>query len=290
MWKRNKLKAGLLAALMAVSASVVHAASLIAGDDNSIFAKGLYLLDNHSDVAGTVIVANQYVRKKGTVYTRSWPLVGEFDDATDDLFALTPAALLQLPGNPGGEQHPSDLVIQERQNDDQVIYDYAKYNKETNKQAITCRDVLLKKDLSGLPVVDYLNETFNGVNTAAYAKLKNSGLKFPAGATGFLYQQSVINTTYLDFSLQEPTEFSRIDDWLAANGADDWNKLQWAGYWMVQSKKADEPWAAVEYQGKVYRALFTRAGDDSHALYKNNYFLNQTAFDALSEAIRQFYQ
>lgn len=290
MWKRNRLKAGLLAALMAVSASVVQAASIIATDDSSIFAKGLYLLDNHSDINGTVVVASQYLRKNGMMYTRSWSLAGEFDDATDDLFALTPSALLQLPGNADGEQHPSDLVIQERQNDEQISYDYAKYNKEANKQAITSRDVLLKKDLSGLPLADYLNETFNGVNAAAFSKLKNSGLKFPAGATGYLYQQSVINTTYLDFSLQEPTEFSRIDDWLNANGADDWNKLQWAGYWMVQSKKADEPWAAVEYQGKVYRALFTKAGDDSHALYKNNYFFNQAAFDALSEAIRQFYQ
>ena len=290
MWKRNRLKAGLLAALVSVSTSLVHAVSLVATDQTSIFAQGLYLLDNHTDPSGTIVVANQYIRKNGVVYSKSWALVGEFDDATDDLFALTPSALLLLPGNAGGEQYPSDLVIQEKQDNEQVSYEYARYNKEGNKQAVSNRDVLLRKDLSGLPVADYLNETFSGVNTVAYNQLKSSGIRFPKGAMGYLYRQSVMSTTYLDFSLLEPTEFSRMDDWLAANGADNWTRLQWAGYWVALPKKADESWGAVEYQSRVYRALFSRAGDDSHALYSNNYFFNQAAFDALSEAIRQFYQ
>lgn len=290
MWKRNRLKAGLLAALVSVSTSVVHAASLVATDQTSIFAQGLYLLDNHTDPSGTVVVANQYTRKDGVVYTRSWALVGEFDDAADDLHALTPSALLLLPGNASGEQYPSDLVIQEKQDKGQISYEYARYNREGNKLAMSNRDVLVMKDLSGLPVADYLNETFFAANAVAYSQLKSSGIKFPKGAIGYLYQQSVIHTTYLDFSLLEPTEFSRIDDWLNANDADNWTRIQWAGYWIAQPKKADELWGVVEYQSRVYRALFNRAGDDSHALYKNNYFFNQAAFDALSEAVRQFYQ
>ncbi len=289
LW-RERLRAGMLAVLLTVSSSVVHAVSSIANDQNSIFAKSLYLVDNLSEANNTIIVANQYTRKDGIIYSQSLPLVGDYDDASEDLFALTPSALLLLPGNAKGESYPSDLVIQEKHDDDVITYDYAKYNRESNKTALNSRDVLQKKDLSGLLLADYLNETFNAANASAFTHLKESGLRFPKGSIAYLYQQSVISTTYLDFSLQEATEFKHLDDWLAVNGSEGWKKLQWKGYWIAQPKAADEVWGVIEYQSWVYRALFSSAGDDSAALYKNNYFFNQTAFDAVSEAIKQFYQ
>lgn len=289
LW-RERLRAGMLAVLLTVSSSVVHAVSSIANDQNSIFTKSLYLVDNLSEANSTIIVANQYTRKNGVIYSQSLPLVGDYDDASDELYALTPSALLLLPGNAKGESYPSDLVIQEKHEDDVVTYDYAKYNKDANKTAMTSRDVMQKKDLSGLPVADYLNETFNSTTDSAFARLKGRGARFPEGSIAYLYQQSVINTTYLDFSLQEATEFSHLDDWLAANGSEGWKKLQWKGYRIAQPKATDEVWGMIEYQSRVYRALFTSAGDDSAALYKNNYFFNQTAFDAVSEAVKQCYQ
>lgn len=289
LW-RERLRAGMLAVVLAFSSSVVHAVSSIANDENSIFAKSLYLVDNLSEGNTKIIVANQYTRKNGTIYSQSLSLVGDYDDASDDLYALTPSALVLLPGNGKGESYPSDLVIQEKHEDDVITYDYARFNKETNKTALTNRDVMQKKDLSGLPVVDYLNETFNTTNDSAFARLKESDARFPPGSVAYLYQQSVINTTHLDFSLQEATQFKNLDEWLAANGGENWKKLQWKGYWIAQPKAADEVWGVIEYQSRVYRALFTSAGDDSASLYKNNYFFNNIAFDAVSEAVKQYYQ
>lgn len=290
LWWRERLRAGMLTVLLTVSNSMVHAVSSVVSDQDSIFAKSLYLLDNLTDGGATVVIASQYTRKEGAIYTKSWPVIGEYDDASDDLYALTPDAFLTIPGNAKGEQYPTDLVIQEKHDNNQIIYEYAKYNQEQNKAALTTRDVLVRKDLSGLPISEYLNETFDDATPAAYGKLKGSGLKFPAGSIAYLYQQTVINTTYLDFSMHEATSFKRLDEWLAANSAENWKKLQWKGYWIARSKNADEVWGVVEYQSRVYRALFTTAGDDSDSLYKNNYFFNQTAFDALSEAVKQFYQ
>lgn len=289
LW-RERLRAGMLAVLLTVSSSMVQAVSSIATDQNSIFARSLYLVDNLSEANTTIIVANQYTRKNGMIYSRSLPLVGDYDDASDELYALTPSTLLLLPGNAKGEAYPSDLVIQEKHDDDVITYDYARYNQDVNKTALTSRDVMQKKDLSGLPVADYLNETFNTTNDAAFAKLKEKGARFPQGSIAYFYQQSLINTTYLDFSLQEATEFKHLDDWLAANGSEGWKKLQWKGYSVAQPKAEDEAWGVIEYQSRVYRALFTKSGDDSASLYKNNYFFNQTAFDAVSEAVKQCYE
>lgn len=284
------VQAAMLSVVMAVPMTLVHAASTVANDQNSVFAKGLYLIDNNTDEEGKLVIANQYIRKNGVVYAKSWALTGEYDDAVDNLFVLSPLQLLTIPGNATGEQYPVDIVIQEKQDGDQVTYQYAKYNKENDNSTISNSDVLQKKDLAGLRIADYMNETFQEKDDPAFKSLQSSNLKFPNGSIGYLFQKSMINSTYLDFSLQEATDYDNLDAWINANEPNAWKKMKWNGYAIAQPKDQSESWGAVEYQGKVYQALFTYAGDDSESLYKNNYFFNQAAYEAVSEAIKKYYQ
>ncbi len=284
------VQAAMLSVVMAVPMTLVHAASTVANDQNSVFAKGLYLIDNNTDEEGKLVIANQYIRKNGVVYAKSWALTGEYDDAVDNLFVLSPLQLLTIPGNATGEQYPVDIVIQEKQDGDQVTYQYAKYNKENDNSTISNSDVLQKKDLAGLRIADYMNETFQEKDDPAFKSFQSSNLKFPNGSIGYLFQKSMINSTYLDFSLQEATDYDNLDAWINANEPNAWKKMKWNGYAIAQPKDQSESWGAVEYQGKVYQALFTYAGDDSESLYKNNYFFNQAAYEAVSEAIKKYYQ
>lgn len=284
------VQAAMLSVVMAVPMTLVHAASTVANDQNSVFAKGLYLIDNNTNEEGKPVIANQYIRKNGVVYAKSWALTGEYDDAVDNLFVLSPLQLLTIPGNATGEQYPVDIVIQEKQDGDQVTYQYAKYNKENDNSTISNSDVLQKKDLAGLRIADYMNETFQEKDDPAFKSLQSSNLKFPNGSIGYLFQKSMINSTYLDFSLQEATDYDNLDAWINANEPNAWKKMKWSGYAIAQPKDQSESWGAVEYQGKVYQALFTYAGDDSESLYKNNYFFNQAAYEAVSEAIKKYYQ